>query len=220
MSEPAESAQKACSGLCAPAAYPAKLSDQLQPAILSVVVLTLLTGCAFPLLLFAIARPLFPHQTGGSLVTRDGGVIGSELIGQEFTGPEYFQSRPSAAGSGYDGTSSGATHLSPDNPKLVNGARGFPGIGQLAEEYRQTNGLAPDTRLEAINVPGFEGVARILSEIRSPGLRCGAVDRGKQNQVASRIVDGSTADRGCEKIIVEPNALIGHEAKKVLRWPG
>ena len=91
-----------------PPASPAKLGEQIRPAIVSVLVLTLLTGCAFPLLLAAIGRPLFPRQASGSLVTRGGVIIGSELIGQEFSRPEYFQSRPSAAGKGYDGTSSGS----------------------------------------------------------------------------------------------------------------
>ena len=75
---------------------------------------------------------------------RGGVVIGSELIGQEFSRPEYFQSRPSAAGKGYDGTSSGGTNLGPNNPKLKNGGAEFAGIPQLAEEYRKRNGLAPD----------------------------------------------------------------------------
>jgi potassium-transporting ATPase KdpC subunit len=118
--------------------------EQLRPAISSVLVLTLLTGCAFPLLLFAIARPLFPRQSSGSLVTRAGVVIGSELIGQEFARPEYFQARRSAAGSGYDATSSGGTNLGPNNLKLKNGAADFAGIRQLAEEYRKRNGLASD----------------------------------------------------------------------------
>jgi K+-transporting ATPase ATPase C chain len=122
----------------------AKLGEQIRPAILSVLVLTLLTGCAFPLLLAAIGRPLFPRQAAGSLVTRGGVVIGSELIGQEFSRPEYFQSRPSAAGKGYDGTSSGGTNLGPNNPRLKNGAADFAGIPQLAAEYRKRNGLAPD----------------------------------------------------------------------------
>jgi K+-transporting ATPase ATPase C chain len=123
---------------------PASLSEQIRPAILSVLVLTLLCGCVFPLLLAAIGRPLFPHQAGGSLAMRDGTVVGSELIGQEFSRPEYFSPRPSAAGSGYDGTSSGGTNLGPNNPKLKHGATDFAGIRQLAEEYRRRNGLAPD----------------------------------------------------------------------------
>jgi potassium-transporting ATPase KdpC subunit len=143
MTESDEPAEGMTEWVSAPACS-AKLSEQLRPAILSVLVLNLATGCVFPLLLFAIARPIFPRQTGGSLVTRGGAVIGSQLIGQEFTRPEYFQCRPSAAGSGYDGTASGGTNLGPNNPRLKNGTAGFAGIRQLAEEYRQRNGLARD----------------------------------------------------------------------------
>jgi potassium-transporting ATPase KdpC subunit len=125
----------------------AKLREQLRPAILSVLLLTLLSGCIFPLLLFTIGRPMFPRQAGGSLLMRNGAVIGSALIGQQFTRPQYFQPRPSAAGHGYDGTSSGGTNLGPDNPQLKNGAADFVGIRQLAEEYRQSNRLAPDTAI-------------------------------------------------------------------------
>ena len=120
----------------------ATLGEEIRSATLSVLVLTLLAGGAFPILLFAIAWPLFPRQAGGSLARRDGAVVGSNLIGQEFTRPQYFQPRPSAAGSGYDGTASGGTNLGPNNPKLVNGSADFAGIRQLAEEYRQRNGLA------------------------------------------------------------------------------
>jgi K+-transporting ATPase ATPase C chain len=129
-------------------------SEQFRPALTGVLLLTLVSGVIFPLALFAIARPLFPHQIGGSLLTRDGAIVGSELIGQGFTGPGYFHPRPSAAGAGYDGASSGGTNLGPANPKLKDGARddpktadvdeSFAGIRQLAEEYRKENGLASD----------------------------------------------------------------------------
>ena len=122
----------------------ARFGAQIRPALLSVVLLTIVSGCIFPLLLFAIGRPLFPHQAAGSVVARDGTVVGSALIAQEFTRPEYFQPRPSAAGNGYDATSSGGTNLGPNNPKLINGAADFAGIRQLADEYRKRNGLAPD----------------------------------------------------------------------------
>lgn len=117
---------------------------QLRPAILSVLALSLLTGIAFPLTLWVVGRPLFPRQAGGSLIVSGGTVIGSELIGQQFTHPEYFHSRPSAAGAGYDGTASGGTNLGPNDRKLTEGAPGFLGIRQLAEEYRRDNGLAPE----------------------------------------------------------------------------
>ena len=141
MSDPSEPAGRTASSVF-PEAPRAQLRAQFRPAILSVLVLTLLTGCVFPLLLFAIGRPLFPRQAGGSLLTRGAATIGSELIGQQFTRPEYFQSRPSAAGNGYDGTSSGGTNLGPNNPKLRDGAADFAGIRQLAEDYRKRNGLA------------------------------------------------------------------------------
>jgi potassium-transporting ATPase KdpC subunit len=122
-----------------PGARPhAKLGEQIRPAILSVLMLALLAGCGFPLLVAVIGRTLFPGHADGSLVTRGGVVVGSELIGQEFSRAEYFQSRPSAAGKGYDGTASGGTNLGPNNPKLTNAIR------QLAEEYRRRNGLQPD----------------------------------------------------------------------------
>jgi K+-transporting ATPase ATPase C chain len=76
-------------------------------------------------------------------------VAGSKLIGQSFTRPEYFHPRPSAAGSGYDATSSGGTNLGPNNPKLTNGAANFAGIRQLVEEFRKSNGLARGAQVPA-----------------------------------------------------------------------
>ena len=137
-------------GVAPPRPVPrAKLAEQWKPAILSLLLLGFVSGCVFPLLLFAISRPLFPRQTQGSLVTRGGIIAGSKLIGQSFTRPEYFHSRPSAAGSGYDATSSGGTNLGPNNPKLTNGAADFAGIRQLAEEYRKRNGLASGAHVPA-----------------------------------------------------------------------
>jgi len=115
-----------------------KLGEHVRVAVVSVISLTLVTGCIFPLVLFAVGRLLYPGQAAGSLVTRNGVVIGSGLIGQNFVRPEYFHPRPSAAGTGYDATSSGGTNLGPSNPKLIDGIR------QLAEDYRRSNGLPED----------------------------------------------------------------------------
>jgi K+-transporting ATPase ATPase C chain len=115
-----------------------KLREHLRTAVFSVLSLTLLTGCIFPLVLFGLGRMLYPGQASGSLLMRNGIVIGSRLIGQDFIRPEYFHSRPSAAGTGYDGTSSGGTNFGPSNPKLIESVR------QLAEDYRKSNGLPPE----------------------------------------------------------------------------
>ncbi len=90
---------------------------ELRPAILITIVLTVLTGIAYPLAMTGIAQTLFHHQADGSLIVRDGKVIGSEIIGQNFTKPEYFHPRPSQ--NMYDGANSGGSNLGPTNPALA-----------------------------------------------------------------------------------------------------
>lgn len=133
--------------------------QQLRPALTSVLVFTVLTGLLFPLAITGIAQTIFPKQANGSLVKNGNTVIGSELIGQNFTKAEYFHPRPSAAGSGYGADASSGTNLGPTSSKLLKGIpddpatkdvdESYAGIPQLAEAYRKENGLAANAPIPA-----------------------------------------------------------------------
>src|SRR5205823_14810314 len=92
---------------------------EIRPAILITLIFTVITGLIYPFVITGLSQALFSHQANGSLVTANGKVIGSSLIGQNFSSPKYFHPRPSAAGDkGYDGMASGGTNLAPTNPAL------------------------------------------------------------------------------------------------------
>src|SRR5690348_2731842 len=94
---------------------------QILPGLRMNIFATILFGVVYPLVLTGICQVVFPYRANGSLINSGDKVIGSELIGQNFSKPEYFQPRPSAAGSGYDATASGGTNLGPTSAKLVHG---------------------------------------------------------------------------------------------------
>jgi potassium-transporting ATPase KdpC subunit len=117
------------------------LTKHFVPAILLTLVLTVLTGLVYPLAVTGIALVLFPHQARGSLIVDHGGVAGSELIGQPFTGPGFFHGRPSAAGaagSGYDATASSGSNLGPTSQVLAE---------RLAGSVKELGPLPAGTRI-------------------------------------------------------------------------
>ncbi len=123
---------------------------QLLAGLRAILVLTVLTGVLYPLAVTVVAQLAFEDEADGSLVLRDGEVVGSALLGQTFTAPEYFHGRPSAAGAAASGTegadpgdltqvASGASNLGPTNPDLLTA------VEEAAAAYRETNGLEADT---------------------------------------------------------------------------
>src|SRR5271169_1027565 len=95
--------------------------EQILPGLRINIFATILFGVVYPLAITGVCQVLFPHQANGSLITAGDKVIGSEIIGQNFSKPEYFHPRPSSAGNGYDATASSGSNLGPTSAKLVRG---------------------------------------------------------------------------------------------------
>ena len=115
---------------------------QVLAAVRALLVLTVLCGIAYPLLVTGVAQGLFQDKADGSLIERDGVVVGSSLLGQDFTGDAYFHPRPSAVSYvSPDVGTSGASNLGPTNPDLL------ATIDERATAYRQENGLAADAEV-------------------------------------------------------------------------
>ena len=119
------------------------MTTHLRAAILSLIILTIITGLLYPLAVTGVAQLLFPQQANGSLIVRRGAVVGSSLVGQPFSGPGYFHPRPSLAGKGYDAMASGGSNLGPLSRDLVEA------VGRRVAEYREENGLASGTAVPA-----------------------------------------------------------------------
>jgi potassium-transporting ATPase KdpC subunit len=164
---------------------------QMLPALRMTLLMTVLTGLVYPGVVTGLCQVLFAQQANGSLITRNGQIIGSELIGQNFSKPEYFQPRPSAAGSdGYDATASGGSNLGPTSQKLMDRVKGSVEKLQTDNPSHQgawaadlatasASGLDPHVSPEA----AFEQAARV-----------GAA-RGASEQTIRHLVDQTVEGR-------------------------
>ena len=184
---------------------------QLYISIRITIVLLLLVSGIYPLVVWGLSQAAFKHQADGSLIRNASGqVIGSELLAQGFTKPQYFQPRPSAAGNGYDPTSSGGTNLGPTSDKLINGVHkkdlapgkpdpsDFDGVADLAKQYRAENGLAANA---AVPVDAVTRSASGLDPHITPAnadLQVARVAkaRGISEDVVRGLVKDNTVGRG------------------------
>lgn len=175
--------------------------SQIKPAILMTVALTILTGIVYPLAVFGVAHVVFPRQANGSLIIKDGRVIGSELIGQAFTKPEYFHPRPSGAGTGYDAGASGAFNLGPTNPDLAKR------LGKDGEQYRTENGFTGPIPADAITASGSgldPDISPANAEIQAARI---AKARGVGEQDILRVIRDNATGRQF-RILGEPRVNV------------
>jgi len=164
---------------------------QLIIAVRVTLVFAILTGVAYPLVVTGLSRVIFPHRSDGSLIERDGKVVGSELIGQKFTRPEYFQGRPSAAGNdGYDGLASGGSNLGPTNQALVDRVKGD------AKKFRDANptatGPLPADLLTASGSGLDPDISPASAEVQIPRV---AAARGMSVEALRELVASHTEGR-------------------------
>ena len=165
---------------------------QLFPALRMLLMLTIVTGIVYPLVVLAIGQGVFSDRADGSLIRRDGHVIGSSLLGQNFTKPRYFHPRPSAAGTdGYDGAASSASNLGPSNPDLTKAVR------ERAAQYRKENDLAADVKVpvDAVTASG-SGLDPDIS-VANARVQVARVAkaRGLGDAVVRKLVDDHVTDR-------------------------
>jgi potassium-transporting ATPase KdpC subunit len=177
---------------------------QLRPAFLAMVAFTILLGVAYPLVVTGISQLLWKDKADGQLIKVDGTVIGSSLIGQNFTSPQYFHPRPSAAGDGYDGSASSGSNLGPTNPDYL------ATVAERVTAYRAENGLGADALVpvDAVTASG-SGLDPQIS-VRNARLQAPRVaqERGLDPAVVMQAIDDHTSSR--------PLAVLGDPGVNVL----
>src|SRR5947209_14991547 len=127
------------------------MKKNLITAVLMTVATTILLGLVYPLLVTGMAQVIFPKQANGQLIQKDGKTVGSRIIGQGFSGPAYFHSRPSAAGTGYDAANSAGSNFGPTNQKLIDRVK-----GDVASARADNPGQSVPIDLVTTSASGFD----------------------------------------------------------------
>jgi K+-transporting ATPase ATPase C chain len=163
--------------------------QDFRAAIISMVFFTVLCGLAYPLLMTGVAQGVFPRQANGSIVKKDGEAVGSSLVGQNFSGPEYFHPRPSGAGAdGYDGGASSGSNLGPSSQALVDR------VTESLATIREENGLPDDAPIpvDAVTASGSgldPHISPAYAELQVPRV---AKERGMTEDEVRALVDKYT----------------------------
>lgn len=164
---------------------------QLRPAVVAVVVFTVILGIAYPLVVTALGQVAFNDKANGSLIEVDGVVVGSELLGQNFVAPRYFHPRPSAAGAGYDASASSGSNYGPANADFL------AIVDERVAAYRAENGLPDDAAVpvDAVtaSASGLDPAISIANaRLQAPRV---ATERGLELGEVLSLIDDHTKDR-------------------------
>jgi K+-transporting ATPase ATPase C chain len=164
------------------------IKKNLIVAVLMTIVTTILLGILYPLAVTVMAQVLFRDQANGQLIERNGKIIGSRIIGQAFSSPGYFRSRPSAAGTGYDPLNSGGTNLGPTNKKLIDAVKAAVDAAQ-----KENPGVAVPIDLVTSSASGLDPhISPAAASFQVPRV---ARERGLRLDEMRRLVDAHTEGR-------------------------
>lgn len=177
---------------------------QLVAAVRAVLVFTVLVGVVYPLAVTGVAQIAFEDEADGSLIERDGRIVGSRLIGQAFEGVEWFHPRPSAAGDGYDAMASSPSNLGPTNDELLDA------VADRVAGYREANGLSASVAVPVDAVTASASgldphISVANARLQAPRV---ARARGRDLSAVLRLVEQHTASRAL--------GFVGEEAVNVL----
>jgi potassium-transporting ATPase KdpC subunit len=164
---------------------------QAWAALRMLIVMTVVVGLAYPLAMTGVAQVVFPGRADGSIVERDGTAVGSSLIGQSFDGsPEYFQSRPSVAGDGYDPLASSASNLGPEHADLI------ASIEERRAAAAELDGTDPaDVAPDALLASGSGLDPHISPEYAEQQVARVAAERGLSDDAVRHLVEENTSGR-------------------------